>query len=139
MAGTARSYFQNPANPILDDIMLNINNVVWDLSQLREGFSEVQAQAAWDPASIAAGAAEEKDVTATGAALGDYAQASMSIDLAGLQITAYVSATDTITAVLHNPTASPIDLGSGTLRVRSGRQTAANTSNDMTAFNMTFA
>jgi hypothetical protein len=139
MAGTARNYFQNPANPILDDIMLNLNNVVWDLSQLREGFSEVQAQVGWDPASIADGASATQAVTVTGASLGDYAEASFSLDLQGLTLTAYVNAADSVTAVLNNATGGAVDLGSGTLRVRNGRQTAANTSNDMTAFNMTFA
>lgn len=69
-----------------------------------------------DWGSIADGDNLTEAVTVTGAALGDIAHASMSVDITGLQLTAYVSATDTVTCVLSNTTGSAVDLGSGTLR-----------------------
>lgn len=57
-------------------------------------------------------------VTVTGAALGDYAEASMSVDLAGTALRAYVSAADTVTVVQRNDTGANVNLASGTLRVR---------------------
>lgn len=72
-----------------------------------------------DWGSIVVGAsAPPQTVTVTGAVLGDFAQASMNIDLQGLTMTAYVSAADTVTVVLANLTAGAVDLVSGTLNVR---------------------
>lgn len=72
----------------------------------------------FDPPNILAGGTTATTVTVTGAALGDFAQASFSLSLGGLTMTAYVSAANTVTVVLHNPTAGAINLGSGTLRAR---------------------
>lgn len=69
-----------------------------------------------DWASIAAGAAATTTVTVTGAAVGDYAEWSMSIALGGLvPFNAFVSAGNTVTVGLYNPTGAPIDLASGTI------------------------
>ena len=59
-----------------------------------------------------------EDVTVTGAALGDYAVATMSIDVTDLTITASVTASNVATVVLGNFTGSAVDLGSGTLTVK---------------------
>lgn len=74
--------------------------------------------ATYNPPSIAAAASATTTITVTGAALGDQYVASFSLSLAGLVLTAYVSAADTVTAVFFNPTAGAIDLASGTLRVK---------------------
>jgi len=74
--------------------------------------------ATWNASSIANGAEEVKEVTVTGAELGDLAQASLSIDVADLTLTAQVTAADTVTAQLSNNTGGAIDLASGTLRVK---------------------
>ena len=74
--------------------------------------------ATWNPASIADGDNATTTVTVQGAALGDFVLASFSLDLSGLALCAYVSAADTVTAVLLNNTGAPVDLGSGTLKVR---------------------
>lgn len=74
--------------------------------------------ATYDAPSVAAGGTTTTTVTVTGAALGDFALASFSVTVAGLVVTAYVSATDTVTVVLYNPTGAPIDLASATLRAR---------------------
>jgi hypothetical protein len=73
--------------------------------------------ATWDAGSIADGDEEAKDVTITGAALGDYVLASLSIDVADLVLTAQVTAADTVTASLANNTGGAIDLASATLYV----------------------
>jgi hypothetical protein len=78
----------------------------------RNGFSN------YDPPSIAAGGVATTTVTVTGAALGDYAEASFSLALGGLIIFAAVSAANTVTVTFYNPTGAPIDLGSGVLRAR---------------------
>lgn len=71
-----------------------------------------------DPGNIAAGGTETHNITVTGAVLGDYAVPSFSLSLQGLVMTAYVSAADTVTVVLFNPTGGAIDLASGTMRAR---------------------
>ena len=72
----------------------------------------------YDAASLAASATATTTVTVTGAALGDYAVASLGVSAAGLVVSAYVSAADTVTVVLFNPTAGAVDLASTTLRAR---------------------
>jgi len=71
----------------------------------------------WDPGSIADGAEEAKEVTVTGAALGDFARASFSLNVADLVLDAKVTAANTVTCVLANNTGGAIDLGSGTISV----------------------
>jgi len=72
----------------------------------------------FNPPSIAAGGTTTTTLTVTGAALGDFVEASFSLDLQGIQMRAYVSAADTVTFVFQNPTAGAIDLASGTLRAK---------------------
>jgi len=71
-----------------------------------------------DWGSIDDGNEAAEDVTVTGAALGDYAVATMSIDVTDLTITASVTASNVATVVLGNFTGSAVDLGSGTLTVK---------------------
>jgi hypothetical protein len=71
-----------------------------------------------DWASIADGAMASQTVTVTGCAIGDVAQASMSVAVpAGMQLTATVTAADTVTVTLMNHSGSAQDLASGTLTV----------------------
>ena len=60
----------------------------------------------------------EEDVTVTGAALGDFAVASMGVDTVAAQLTASVTAADTVTVVISNVSGSAIDLASQTLSVK---------------------
>ena len=77
------------------------------------------ASATWaDPASIADGDELAKEVTVTGAALGDFAIASFSLDVADLVLDAQVTAADTVTCVLANNTGSGVDLAEGIVYVR---------------------
>ena len=71
-----------------------------------------------DFGSIADGNEEAEEVTVTGAALGDFALASLSIDAIDLVITAEVTAANTVTVVVLNNTGGALDLGSATLSVQ---------------------
>jgi len=97
------------ANP-----MYGQNKADDNLNQLGTALS---GSATWDASSIADGDEEAKEVTVTGAALGDYVLASLSIDIADLQLDAHVTAADTVTCVLSNSTSGPVDLDSATVYV----------------------
>ena len=93
--------------------------------QLSEYFNKLPALNAYLQASetkdwgnIADGDEEAEEVTVTGAALGDFAVASMSIDITDLVLTAAVTAANTVTVSLSNDTGGAINLGSGTLTVK---------------------
>ena len=77
---------------------------------------QAEGSATWNPGSIAVGSFEAKDVTVTGAALGDYAIASFSLDVTDLQMSCNVTAANTVTVVLTNNTAAAVNLASGTVR-----------------------
>jgi hypothetical protein len=79
--------------------------------------TQLEVTTTWNPSSIANGAEEAKEITVTGAALGDYAIASFSLDVSDLQLDANVTAANTVTAVLSNNTGAAVDLASGTLSV----------------------
>jgi parallel beta-helix repeat protein len=79
-------------------------------------------QATFDPASLVDGAGVTTSVTVTGAALGDLATVSFSLDLQGIMLTAYVSAANTVGVRFQNETGATIDLASGTLRARVMKQ-----------------
>jgi len=97
------------ANP-----MYGQNKADDNINQLGTAFS---ASATWDADSIADGGEEAKEVTVTGAALGDYVLASLSIDIADLQLDAHVTAADTVTCILSNSTGEAVNLASATIYV----------------------
>ena len=70
-----------------------------------------------DWGSVSDGDEAAEEVTVTGAQLGDFALASMSIDTTDITLTATLTAADTVTVILANNTGGSIDLGSGTLYV----------------------
>jgi hypothetical protein len=72
----------------------------------------------YDPVNLVDGAGVTTTVPATGAALGDFAEASFSNALQGITLTAWVSAADTVSVRFQNETGGDLDLASGTLRVR---------------------
>lgn len=74
--------------------------------------------ATYDPASLADGAGATTTVTVTGAVLGDFAEASFSLDLQGITLTAWVSAANTVSVRFQNETGGVVDLASGTLSAR---------------------
>lgn len=78
----------------------------------------LNGSATYDPPSLADGVGATTTVSVTGAALGDFALASFSLDLQGILVTAYVSAANTVSVRFQNETTGTIDLGSGTLKAR---------------------
>lgn len=72
--------------------------------------------ATFNPADLADGAGETTTVEVVGAALGDPALASFSLDITGLTVTAYVSAADTVSVRVQNETTGSVNIGSGTLK-----------------------
>lgn len=71
----------------------------------------------YNPGTVADGAADSTTVTCTGARMGMIAAAAISVDQAGVMLTAYVSAADTVTVRYQNESGSAVDLASHTLRV----------------------
>lgn len=72
--------------------------------------------ATYNPPNLAAGASSAATtVPVTGALLGQPAQATFSLDTQGVIFNAWVSAADTVSVILTNPTAGALDLASGTL------------------------
>jgi hypothetical protein len=90
------------------------NGIAWTVVAPRL----LQASVAYDPPSLAPGEGVSTTVAVPGAALGDFACASFSLDLQGVTLTAWMSAADTVSVRFQNGTAGAVDLGSGTLRVR---------------------
>jgi len=72
----------------------------------------------YDIPSLNTGTQDQTTVTVTGAALGNFAQASFSLDLQGITLSAAVSAANTVTATFRNDTGGTLDIGSGTLTAR---------------------
>jgi hypothetical protein len=82
------------------------------------GISDIATvvKAAYDPASIAAGATETTTATITGCAAGS-TYIPTPIYHAGLIISANRTGTDTVTITIYNPTAASIDAGAVDIRV----------------------
>lgn len=74
--------------------------------------------ATYDPTSLADGAGVTTTVTCTGAALGNFSEGSFDNDLQGVTFTTWVSSANTVSARFQNETGAPVDLASGTIRVR---------------------
>lgn len=72
----------------------------------------------WDAAAILDGDMESKDITVTGAALGDFVLAAMGVDVVDLGVSAQVTATNTVTVTLLNNTGGSVNLASTTCYVR---------------------
>lgn len=79
----------------------------------------LQGSETYNTASLADGAgATNAAVACIGAALGDYTLVSFGVDLQGITVTSYVSATDVVTVRLQNESGATVDLASTTVRVR---------------------
>lgn len=99
-------------------VVLFVNNrlVHAPLSALLAELTGVSGTATYDPGNLVDGQGVTTTVTVTGATLGDYAEASFSLDLQGITLTAWVSAANTVSVRFQNETGAPIDLASGTLK-----------------------
>lgn len=78
----------------------------------------LNASATYDPPSLLTGATDTTTIACTGAALGDFALVSFSLDLQGVAVSAWVSSADTVSVRFVNQAVITQDLGSGTLKVR---------------------
>jgi len=68
--------------------------------------------------SLADGAGDTDTVAVPGVALGDMVlSASLAVDVAGLIVTGYVSAANTVSIRFQNETGGTVDLASATLRL----------------------
>jgi hypothetical protein len=68
--------------------------------------------------SLVDGAGDTDTVAVPGVALGDMVlSASLAVDVAGLIVTAYVSAANTVSIRFQNETGGTVDLASATLRM----------------------
>ncbi len=85
-------------------------------------YAPINGSATYDPPSLADGAGATTTVAVTGAALGDFAEASFSLDTQGVSVTAWVSAANTVSVRFQNESGGVIDLASGTLRARVRKQ-----------------
>lgn len=71
-----------------------------------------------DVASLADGVGATSSITVPGAALGDFvSDISLSVSLAGISVTGYVSAADTVQVRFQNESGGTLDLASATLRL----------------------
>lgn len=106
-----------PPVPQTDDVkeLVHWCSELWHWLEYLHFNRNLTGSATWDPGSIAVGGHEEKEVTVTGAVLGDFAIASFSLDLANLDINAAVSEADTVTVTLTNDSAGAVDLAEGTV------------------------
>ena len=97
---------------------MKVFNTPWPSKKAKKMYVGLTGSAVWDPSSIADGNEEAKEVTVTGAQLGDFAIASFSLDVEDLVLDAQVTAASTVTCILANNTGGAINLGSGTVYVK---------------------
>ena len=76
---------------------------------------------AYDPPSLVSGASVTTSLLALGAAVGDIVTVAFSVDTLGVDLTARVSAANTISVKFTNNTGGTIDLPSGVLSVATRR------------------
>jgi hypothetical protein len=106
-------------------LLAHINNLIDDVSNTRTLVNSIrtafggllEGSKTHDFGNLADAAGESTDVTVTGAALGDYAVASLGVSTQGMTLTATVTAADTVTVRLQNESGGALDLASTTLRV----------------------
>ena len=88
------------------------------LKNLFDNSVVLQGSATWNPGNLVDAAGESKDVTVTGAALGDFAVASLGVDTVDIVVSASVTAANTVTVRLQNESGSAADLAETTVTVR---------------------
>lgn len=102
---------------IQPDLKQALADIAADLAALRAPLAGLlTGSATYDAPSLLDGAGATTTVTVTGAALGDFAMASLGVDTAGISVTAYVSAANTVSVRVQNESGGTLDLASTTLR-----------------------
>jgi len=106
----------------LEGIVGVVSRVWWDylksMDRLLRVLQGLEGSKTFDPSNLADGTGETTTITVTGAALGDFAMASFSLNLQGITLTAWVSAADTVSVRMQNESGGALNLASGTLRAR---------------------
>lgn len=74
-------------------------------------------QATINPGNLADAAGENDTVTVTGAKIGDIVLVGLGVDAAGITITGYVSAANTVTVRVQNESGGAVDLASSTCNI----------------------
>lgn len=85
----------------------------------------LEGSATYDPPSLTNNTGAVTTVTVLGATLGDKPSASFSLDLQGIQLTAWVSSTNTVSVKFWNNSGGTLDLASGTLQVTDFKSSTA--------------
>jgi hypothetical protein len=90
-----------------------------DLQALRsKSLGVLTGSAVYDAASLLDAVGVTTTVNVTGALLGDFVvSVSLGVDLAGITVTGYVSAADTVSVRIQNESGGTLDLASTTIRV----------------------
>jgi len=105
--------------------MANATNVVLvrGTQQFQGAFSEMwEVTASIDADNLADAAGDNDTVAVPGVALGDIVLGmSFGVDLAGMTVTAYVSAADTVTIRFQNESGGAVNLAATTIRILIGR------------------
>jgi len=78
---------------------------------------QLKVSQVWAPAAVPSLGTVSTTVSVPGAALGDFAEMSLSIDQGGLMHWAYVSAANVVTVNLFNPSGASIEHASFTVNV----------------------
>jgi len=102
----------HPSGGTLNENQINLTSL-----STRMGLNNSADTKTWDPGAVATNSSTSTTVTVNGASLGDFVMVSFSLSLGGLQLSAYVSATNTVTVTLYNNTGGSVNLASGTIRV----------------------
>lgn len=92
--------------------------MTWNGTAWVDNLNSLYVSEAYNPPSINSLAVTYHNTTVLGAVPGDYAVASFSIETQYIIMYSTVVSTNIVQTILFNPSGSPIDLGSGTLKVR---------------------
>lgn len=98
------------------DLKKALADIVADIAAVRSPLAGLLVgSATYDTASLIDAAGATTTVTVTGAALGDFVMVSLGVDLAGITVTGYVSAADTVSVRIQNESGGTLDLASTTI------------------------
>lgn len=93
-----------------------LDDLFWPIRVIPK--TKYTALAAWTPAEIANGSFEAKNITVTGAELGDFVLVSYDQDVSAFFMSAAVTATNVVTVTLHNFSGGALTPTAGNVRVR---------------------
>ncbi|BDH16582.1 MAG: hypothetical protein [Bacteriophage sp.] len=113
----AVSFFNfSPTDIALGAITVTVT-VIDDVIALLQNVTYLTANSSYSDMILDSYAETSLTTTVTGAQLGMVANASLSTALAGVFVNSFVTAVDTVTTTIFNPTSNPLTLTAGTLSV----------------------